>query len=175
MRRFDVKPAPAGLLALCVVLAGGSAALAADDIFLLAAGQVQGAIRGEVTSPQFQDHIEVNEIHHLIRAEGSVQIHEPLIFTKRVDRSSPNLYLALDKSELLTLEFKFTRRTPTGTTEVFYTVRLTNARIEAIEPISRNNLEPANLNLPHMERVRVNYQRIEIAHVTGGGVILDVR
>ena len=176
MLRLGSKGVQMVFLALCVALGGADAAHGADTVYLLATGQQQGSIRGDATLPAFRDHIEVYEIHHLIRAESGTKEHEPLIFTKQIDRSSPNLYRAMDTNELLTLEFKYVRRSFEGQIEQFYNVRLISARIVGIEPITRNNLEPENLQLPHMERVRANYQRIEISHLpSGGGAILEPR
>jgi type VI secretion system Hcp family effector len=165
-------------LSIAFVIAGwSSSADAALDTYLIASGAKQGAIPGDVTAKGFENSIEVNEAHHLIQNSSGVSTtHEPFIFTKQVDRASTKLFRALDTVESLSMEFKFTRPSASGTVEIYYNIRLTNARIVAIEPITPSNLDPASVSLPSQERVRVVYDQISIRYMpTGDEVILSGR
>jgi len=148
---------------------------AAQIIYLAAQGATQGNIPGDSTAKGHEGSIEVYEVHHLILNEAGKKKHEPVVFTKRVDRASPPLYRALDTGEPLTLEFRYFRLASdgSGAEEHFYTIRLTGARLTAIEPVTRNVFEAQNQQLPNMERLRVVYQQMEITYqITGASVVL---
>ena len=141
-------------------------ARAAEATYLSLTGATQGLIRGDTVRIQYPNHIEVTEIHHLVRKDsvsGRV-VHEPFIFTKRLDRSTVNLFRALDTGESLTAVSKYERPSPSGdgTLEQHYTVTLLNAQIVAIEPIKGDILDPNQALMPDRERVRMIYQRIRI-------------
>ena len=161
-----------GLLVAGLAALAGPECFAANTIHLFATGATQGTIEGDspITSLGRENSIVVYEVHHLITREGTTRKHEPLVFMKRVDKSSPQLYRALDTAESLALEFRYYRPDPSGAgaEQQYYTLRLTNAQVAAIEPVTRNVLEQANSSLPDMERVRETYQQITITYVDGG-------
>ncbi len=143
---------------------------AALNAHLTLAGQVQGPIKGDVTTPGREDTILVSEIHHLIhlpldpasgQPTGSLQ-HEPFVFTKGVDRATVGMYTALSNGESLTATFRYYKPDPVGGEIQYFTIRLVNARIIAMEPIKAEIQDPANTVFPDMERVRMIYQEIQL-------------
>ena len=161
----------AALLGAAAALGLGSQeARAAGNAFLQLTGASQGQIRGDSTRVQYPNHIEVNEIHHLVRQDsGSGRVvHEPFIFTKQVDRSTVNLFRALDTGESLTAVFKYERTDQTGQSQQYYTVTLLNAVIVAIEPIKGDTFDSVQSQFPDRERVRMIYQRIRIEFPSDG-------
>ncbi len=151
---------------------GGQEARAAELAFLQLTGGVQGPILGDAAQVQQANRIEANEIHHLIRRDpgNGRMVHEPFIFTKKVDRSTVNLFRAMDTNETLTAIFRYYRQDPgTGQSQQYYTITLTDAVIVAIEPIKGDVYDPVQALMWDRERVRMMYGRIRIEFPPDGG------
>jgi len=157
---------------------GGQEARAAELAYLQLTGGIQGPILGDATVVQQANRIEAIEIHHLIRRDpgNGRMVHEPFIFTKRVDRSTVNLFRAMDTNETLTAIFRYYRPDPSGTGQIllYYVVTLTDAVIVAIEPIKGDVLDPVLGFMPDRERVRMMYGRIRIEFPPDGGESYDL-
>ncbi|MEE9218342.1 MAG: type VI secretion system tube protein TssD [Acidobacteriota bacterium] len=160
------------LVVFAVATAWSADSFAATTIHLKATGDAQGVIPGEstITSLGRTDTIVILEWHHLIRNEGGKKQHEPIVFLKPISKATPPFYNALNTGENFTLQFMFFRPAPggSGAEQWFQTIHLSQARIMAIEPITRNVLEPEGANLPHMERIRVTYGQITISDEVNG-------
>ena len=142
---------------------------AALNTYLTLTGEVQGAIRGSVTLAGRVDTIEISEVHHLIHrpVSGGVvgaQTHEPFIFTKRIDRSTVNLYRALNTGERLSAIFRYYVSDSVGAEIQNYTIELRGALIVAIEPIKADILDAQTIGRPDTERVRMVYQEITVRY-----------
>lgn len=109
------------------------------------------------------------------RAAVGRRVHEPVEIVKRIDKSSPLLAKALCRNERIEGEFKFFRPSPKGdgSTEQFFTVRIENARIDAIERHSPNAIDPAESKAPPMETVRFVYHTIRWTYVPTGAEYED--
>jgi len=104
---------------------------------------------------------------HTAREAGSAMAtgrrqHKEVVITKRLDKSSPLLMKALCENQALKAEFKFYRPNPSGdgTTEQFYTVALTDARISSIRQISPDALAPAANASPPVEEIHFVFHSI---------------
>ena len=165
--RFRSQIAAVGTaLAVAASITHSGAAL---NTYLTLTGEVQGAIRGSVTIASRLDTIEIIEVHHLIHrpVSGGVvgaQTHEPFIFTKRIDRSTVNLYRALNTGERLTAIFRYYVPDSVGSEIQHYTIELRGALIVAIEPIKADTLDAQTSARPDAERVRMVYQEITIRY-----------
>ena len=82
---------------------------------------------------------------------------------------------ALCRNEQIEGEFLFFRPNPAGdgTTEQFFTVKIENGRLDAIERISPNAQDPAASTAPPMEIVRLVYARITWTYVPTGAEYVD--
>jgi type VI secretion system secreted protein Hcp len=109
------------------------------------------------------------------RAAVGRRVHEPIEFIKRIDKSSPLLAKALCRNEKIDGTFNFFRPNPAGdgTTEQFFTVEISNGRIDSIERISPNAHDPAASNAPPMEIIRVVYHTIRWVFVPTGAEYVD--
>jgi type VI secretion system secreted protein Hcp len=58
---------------------------------------------------------------------------EPIVVTKRIDRTTPRLLEALSQNEQVDATFTFHRPTPEGADEHYFTVDVTGGRIVGIE------------------------------------------
>lgn len=104
---------------------------------------------------------------HTARESGTAMAtgrrqHDDLVVTKRIDKSTPLLMKALCDNQALKAEFTFYRPNPSGdgTTEQFYTVALTNARISQIRQISPDALVPTANPSPPVEEIHFVFHSI---------------
>ncbi|NJN64059.1 MAG: type VI secretion system tube protein Hcp [Acidobacteria bacterium] len=146
-----------------------SPAFAADDLAVRITGAVQGDIQGDNPRPSLgrENTIQGFEYHHLVTVPtsgGPTTKHETIILTKPYDRATVKLWRAMDQRELLQVEFWHFRPSPSGdgTTERYYTVTLTNARVVGIEQITPNTLDATLVQWPSIERVRFEYDSMRV-------------
>jgi type VI secretion system secreted protein Hcp len=101
--------------------------------------------------------------------------YEPIEILKRIDKSSPLIAKALCKNEKIDAEFKFFRPNPggDGTTEQFFTIKIENGRIEAVERYVPNSADPAESQLPPLETVRFVFHTITWIYVPTGAEYVD--
>ena len=109
------------------------------------------------------------------RAAVGRRVHEPLEFVKRIDSSSPLLAKALCRNEKIEGTFRFYRPNPAGdgTTEQFFTVEITDGRVDSIERLSPNAHDPASSKAPPLETVRVVYHTIRWVYEVTGAEYVD--
>lgn len=109
------------------------------------------------------------------RAAVGRRVHEPIEFIKRIDKSSPLLAKALCRNEKVQGTFRFYRPSPNGdgTTEQFFSIEITDSRIDSIERISPNASDPAASKNPPMEIIRVVYATIRWIYEPTGAEFVD--
>ncbi|MEZ4385214.1 MAG: type VI secretion system tube protein TssD [Nannocystaceae bacterium] len=109
------------------------------------------------------------------RAAVGRRVHEPLEIIKRIDASSPLLAKALCRNEKIEGAFRFYRPSPSGdgTTEHFFTVEITDGRVDSIERLSPNALDPASSTAPPLETVRFVYHSIRWVYEPSGAEYVD--
>src|SRR5262249_51321472 len=140
------------------------------NAYLKLKGQKQGDIKGSVTDRNREGSIMVIAVTHELvsprdgatgQASGK-RMHKPIVITKELDRSSPQLYTALATNETIpewTLEFF--RADPRGAEKVSFTIKLTNAAVASIQFVMPNNKEPDLVKLNEYEQVGFTYEKIE--------------
>ncbi|MCL4249753.1 MAG: type VI secretion system tube protein Hcp [Anaerolineae bacterium] len=103
------------------------------------------------------------------RARGRAQ-YDPIVFRKRIDKSTPLLFRALCNNEVIEGVFRFFRPNPTGdgTTEQFFTVEIAQGRIASIRRTSPDTLDPAAATHPAEEEVSITFQAITVRYENGG-------
>lgn len=129
---------------------------------------------GSIECLQFKDSVRTaRELGS--RAAVGRRVHEPIEIIKRIDCSSPLLAKALCRNEKVEGTFKFFRPNPSGdgTTEQFFTVEITDGRIDAIERFSPDAIDPASAKIPPMETVRIVYHTIRWIYVPTGAEYVD--
>jgi type VI secretion system secreted protein Hcp len=103
------------------------------------------------------------------QATGS-RTYEPILFRKRIDKSSPLLARGLCNNEVAEGVFKFFRPNPAGdgTTQHFFTVAFTGGRVASIKRISPDCIDPASSNEPPSEEVSFVFSEITWTYEDGG-------
>lgn len=93
---------------------------------------------------------------------------EPIRIQKRIDKSTPLLFKAMDLSEALEGKFKFFRTSPVdGTTEFFLTVTGAQGRVAFINRTSPAT-DSATANVPMTEEVGFVFREYTITYEAGG-------
>lgn len=137
--------------------------------YLEITGSQQGPIQGSSVRRGREDYIEVFRFDHCVeipmgadQGVGSGQaLHRPISILKEVDRSTPKLYQALCQHEKLDeVRLYWYRYTAAGREELYYSIRLENARVLRIQPWTPDITDERQEQLRFMERVEFGYERI---------------
>jgi len=101
--------------------------------------------------------------------------YEPLVFRKRIDRSSPLLAKALCNNEVIEGVFRFYRPSPAGdgTTEQFFTVEIAEGRIAHIHRTSPDSIDPASAQEPPTEEVGIVFHTVTWTYEPSGAAHSD--
>ena len=87
---------------------------------------------------------------------------EPIVFRKRIDKSSPLLARSLCENEVVEGTFKFFRPNPAGdgTTEHFLTIEFGEGRLGSLRRVSPDVIDPASALEPATEEVGIVFHHI---------------
>lgn len=101
--------------------------------------------------------------------------YEPVMFRKRIDKSSPLLAKALCNNEVIEGTFKFFRPSPAGdgTTQQFFTVEIAEGRVASIKRVSPDTIDPASASEPPTEEIGFVFHTITWTYEDGGIVHTD--
>ncbi|MCW2254119.1 type VI secretion system Hcp family effector [Providencia alcalifaciens] len=127
----------------------------ANLIYLTLEGKRQGLIsRGCGTLDSIgnryqsgkEDAIFITELNFSLSREQNLT-HQPIEFTKLIDKSSPLLLVAISNNEIINLVFDYYRIAQNGGIEKYYSVKLNEASIinfttQCPNNILRNDIEP---------------------------------
>lgn len=96
--------------------------------------------------------------------------YEPIVFRKRIDKSSPLLAKALCNNEVIEGTFKFFRPSPSGdgTTQQFFTIEIAQGRVAGIKRVSPDTIDPASAIEPPTEEVSFVFHTITWTYEDGG-------
>ena len=149
------------LLVIGFFLSSCHMAIAENDAYMIIDVAGLGALSGGVEVPGYVDSFLISEMHHLF-TRTSTTAHEPLIITTPFSKGTPKLLQTLDQNlNINPMEILFTRLDPdSGQLETYYTVKLENAKLVALEPIMHDNFRPENTLLPAATRLRFTYTSI---------------
>lgn len=146
----------------------------ANTTYLTLNGQLQGLISGGCLSQAsvgnkaqtaHQDQIMVMALNHSLSRAQNVN-HLALEIRKPVDKSSPLLGKAITENESLACEFDFYRTSRSGASELYYRMKLVNARISKISLIVPHTISDTQ-GQPE-EIVSFTYESINWEHCIAG-------
>lgn len=105
------------------------------------------------------------------------RMHSPVVFTKAVDASSPQLFQALTTNESLkSVVFEFYGSEGKGMETTIYTVRLVNAFVSEWKQYAGDTIDGGRVTSTDgstLEDVSLNFQKIEIEHKAGKTMAVD--
>lgn len=146
----------------------------ANLVYLTLNGQLQGLISagcsslasiGNKAQVSHLDQIMVTSMKHGMSRAQNVS-HQTVDISKPVDKSTPLLSKAINENECLTCDFEFYRTNRFGINEVYYKLKLINARIARIslqQPYTVLNSE----GQPE-EAISFTYESISQEHCIAG-------
>ena len=154
-------------------------------IYLTLKGQKQGSINGGVTQKGREGTIAVQYLQSKIVSPRDAATglptgkrqHEPLVFRKAVDKSTPKLLSAMVSNENLTnATFKLYRVGTTGIEQEYFNIVLTNASLASTNlyhPDTMDSSAPAATSNgsgggAELEEYTLTYQKIVWTYVDGG-------
>ena len=154
-------------LVLATVFVAASPANAALTAMLTLKGVKSGEIRGSVIQKGREGKIAVIASDHEVKAPpGAKRQHGVYTITKEVDKATPLLYRAMVNGETMSFELNYWQPSMGGAVgggqeRLFYTVKLTNARISEIHMKMPNNKNPDLTRYAEFEEVSFAYDTIE--------------
>lgn len=148
------------------------------DQGLITAGALSEKSVGFDWPPQHRDKILVQAITHSIVMPANVgagrRMHKPFVITKNIDKSSPQLNIAMCNRELLKqCRLELYRTAANGAHEHFYTIELDDATIVGVDLVMPQCQDPANAHYTQFERVHFAYRCITWKHETGETTGMD--
>jgi type VI secretion system secreted protein Hcp len=108
------------------------------------------------------------------RASGK-RNYAPITIVKRIDQATPLIYQALCQNHAIEGVFRFYRPSPAGdgTTEQFYTVEITEARIAGIDLSSPDAMGAAGAQQPPTEAISFVYNNMIQTYESTGAAHQD--
>lgn len=146
----------------------------ANPVYLKLNGDLQGLISagcstlasvGNKAQIAHMDQIMVLGLSHGLTRAQNVN-HQMLVIQKPVDKSSPLLSKAITENECLTCDFEYYRTNRFGINELYYKVKLINARISSIKHIVPHTINNS-VGQPE-ETVSFTYESITQEHCIAG-------
>jgi len=152
------------------------------EFYVTITGTKQGQFKGESIREKHSSKLSGLSYNHTIQSPRDVATgqasgkrqHGPIQITKEWGASTPQILQALVSNEVLKeVLFEFVQTTPDGMEQVYYTVKLTNATISAVQYTTGGgeSAESAKTSAAYdtheLEKVSFTYQRIEVDHKAG--------
>ncbi|MDR3427003.1 Hcp family type VI secretion system effector [Silvimonas sp.] len=139
-------------------------------------------IKGSVTVQGREGSVEVVEFTHGVRipTDGNTgkltgtRVHEPLVFFKETDASSPYLYKAVTSGQTLkSVEIKWYKIDDAGNEVEYFNTKLDNVKVVGVSPVMHNIKEPGKEKYNHLEKVEMRYEKITWAYKDGNIIHSD--
>jgi len=155
----------ASSLLIAAAIAASASASAAYSFLVTVTGQKTGKFvgpsNGKIPALAFSYSVRSPRDPASGQATGKRQ-HSPVAFTKPWDATSPLFFNSIVSNENLTsVLFEFSQPDDKGVSQVYQTVKLTNASVAGLT-------RRASAGATDLEDITLTFQNIEITHVTGG-------
>lgn len=146
----------------------------ANPVYLTLNGDLQGLISAGCSSQasignkaqiKHLDQIMVLGLNHGLTRAQNVN-HQKFVIQKPVDKSSPLLSKAITENECLTCDFEYYRTNRLGLNELYYKVKLINARIASITHAVPHTI--TNSQGQPEESIAFTYESITEEHCIAG-------
>ncbi|MEH0015115.1 Hcp family type VI secretion system effector [Citrobacter portucalensis] len=146
----------------------------ANPVYMTLNGDLQGLISagcssmasiGNKAQITHTDQIMVLGLSHALNRAQNVN-HQTLVLQKPVDKSSTFLPKAISEDECLTCDFEYYRTNRFGINELYYKVKLINARIASIKHVVPHTIN--NSQGQPEESLSLSYESITQEHCIAG-------
>jgi type VI secretion system secreted protein Hcp len=178
---MNVRRSFVSLVTTVSCLGFATTALAEPDAFMRIKGK-SGEIKGGTTQKGREGMIAVHALEQNVVVPVDVssgmatgrRVHKPIVITKRVDKSSAPLHLALSRDEVLSeVTIQFFEVGRDGVERNHYTIVLKNARITGLRHVMLDNNKPDLARLPAYEELTLVYESITWTWNDGGLTATD--
>jgi type VI secretion system Hcp family effector len=153
---------------------GGISPSGAYEFYVSVDGSAQGAFKGAALDSAFPGRISaIRFSYEIVAAAGAGtgagagrRSLEPVTITKEWDASSPQFFHAAITNEMLkSVLFEFAR-VVSGKSELWYTIKLTNAIVSSYKQYT-DLLPEGGSSTFELEDVSFTFQKIDVAHADG--------
>ncbi len=168
-------PVKIAMAALILIFHAGQV-LCAYEFYVSVKGSKQGEFMGESLRDLYKDKIPGFEFSMQFTAPFDAStglptgknVASPVTFKKFWGRSTPQFLQALATNEILTsVQFEFLHTTPEGTEEIYYIIRLTNARLVQ-DKYSAGEFEKGSaVYSGEIQEISMVFTRLEIEDIGG--------
>ena len=144
-------------------------------------GAKQGAFKGDSTKDKdknkivglgFRYGLSLN-IAAATGAPTGKRQYSPITFTKQWGAASPQFIQALATNEnLSSVLFEFSKLSPNGEEKIYYTIKLTDARVSSVEQFS-GNLSAIVSSTAELDEISLVFHKIQIHSTEGNTEVSD--
>ncbi|WP_454766912.1 Hcp family type VI secretion system effector [Cupriavidus campinensis] len=139
-------------------------------------------IKGSVTVSGREGSVEVVAFDHAVKIPTDAntgkltgtRVHEPIVFTKETDASTPYLYKAVSSGQTLkSVEIKWYKIDDAGKEKEYFNTRLENVKVVGVTPKMHDIKNPAFEKHNHLEDIELRYEKITWSYKDGNIIHAD--
>lgn len=139
-------------------------------------------IKGSVTVSGREGSVEVVAFDHAVKIPTDAntgkltgtRVHEPIVFTKETDASTPYLYKAVSSGQTLTaVEIRWYKIDDAGKEKEYFNTKLENVKVVGVTPKMHDIKSPAFEKHNHLESIELRYEKITWSYKDGNIIHAD--
>lgn len=139
-------------------------------------------IKGSVTVTGREGSVEVVAFDHAVKIPTDsntgkltgTRVHEPIVFTKETDASTPYLYKAVSSGQTLkSVEIKWYRIDDAGKEKEYFNTMLENVKVVGVTPKMHDIKSPMFEKHNHLESIELRYEKITWSYKDGNIIHAD--
>jgi type VI secretion system secreted protein Hcp len=139
-------------------------------------------IKGSVTVSGREGSVEVVAFDHAVKIPTDAntgkltgtRVHEPIVFTKETDASTPYLYKAVSSGHTLkAVEIRWYKIDDAGKEKEYFNTKLENVKVVGVTPKMHDIKSPAFEKHNHLESIELRYEKITWSYKDGNIIHAD--
>ena len=139
-------------------------------------------IKGSVTVSGREGSVEVVAFDHAVKIPTDAntgkltgtRVHEPIVFTKETDASTPYLYKAVSSGQTLkAVEIRWYKIDDAGKEKEYFNTKLENVKVVGVTPKMHDIKSPAFEKHNHLESIELRYEKITWSYKDGNIIHKD--
>ncbi|CAG2141153.1 Major exported protein [compost metagenome] len=139
-------------------------------------------IKGSVTVSGREGSVEVVAFDHAVKIPTDAntgkltgtRVHEPIVFTKETDASTPYLYKAVSSGQTLkAVEIRWYKIDDAGKEKEYFNTKLENVKVVGVTPKMHDIKSPAFEKHNHLESIELRYEKITWSYKDGNIIHAD--
>lgn len=139
-------------------------------------------IKGSVTVSGREGSVEVVAFDHAVKIPTDAntgkltgtRVHEPIVFTKETDASTPYLYKAVSSGQTLkAVEIRWYKIDDAGKEKEYFNTKLENVKVVGVTPKMHDIKSPDFEKHNHLESIELRYEKITWSYKDGNIIHAD--